>query len=226
MAFICASCKTRYPSQVAVCWVCLSSGLVVIEPSRSPAAAFEAFSSSSAAELVKRHWTLLTPAAYPDLRLLRGALALFWGPPGAGKSSILAKLLDTLDRPVVLVAAEERFGPAVAERLSRLGIKRDSFHVVGQGSVDEIAGFCRKVKADALGVDSVSAAGLTGAELRSLAAAAGVGLLAGTLQATKDGQPLGANEVLHEADLVVHVEALKWEVTKSRYQALPLTGEV
>lgn len=224
--YVCAGCKTDYPTQVAVCWVCLSAGLVVIKPTRAHAEAFGVFRASTAAELVKSHWSLVTPKAYPELRLLRGALVLLYGGPGQGKSTMLCRLLDTLERPVVLVAAEERFGPAVAERLSRLGIHRESFHVVGQGSVDEIAAFCLKVKAEALGVDSVSAAGLTSAELRSLGAAARVGLLVGTLQATKTGAPLGANELLHEADVTAHVEALRWSLEKSRYQALPVTGAV
>ena len=200
--------------------------MVVVQPTRPHAEAFGSFRATSAAELVKGHWSLVTPKAYPELRLLRGALVLLYGGPGQGKSSMAARLLDTLERPVVMVAAEERFGPAVAERLSRLGIHRADFHVVGQGSVDEIATFARKVKAEALAVDSVSAAGLTAAELRSLGAAAGVGLLLGTLQATKAGAPLGANELLHEADVTAHVEALRWSLEKSRYQALPVEGAV
>lgn len=204
----------------------MSAGSVILEPRRPPSAVAGALQTASARDLVARTWTLVASAPYPELRLLRGALVALYGPPGAGKSTMLLRLLDGLARPVVLVSAEERLGPAVGERLSRLGIHRPDFHVIGQGGVDDVVAFARRVRADALGLDSVSATPIQPSELRRFMEAAGVGILAATVQVTKAGLPAGSNTLLHEADAVVHVEDMKWHVEKSRYQATGLSGSV
>lgn len=165
-------------------------------------------------------------APYPDLRLLRGALVVVYGPPGAGKSTMLLRLLDGLKKSVVYLSAEERLGPAVGERLARVGVTRADFHVVGQGALDDVVTLARRVRAVALGIDSISATPMQPADLRPLAQASGVGLLAGTLQVTKAGLPAGANALLHEADVVLHVDGMAWTVEKSRYQDGGVSGGV
>ena len=226
MSWICYQCSTRYDARVAWCVVCLSAGSIIMEPRRPPSAVAGALQAASARDLVARTWTLVSSAPYPELRLLRGALVALYGPPGAGKSTMLLRLLDGLARPVVLVSAEERLGPAVGERLSRLGVHRADFHVIGQGATDDVIAFTRRARADALGLDSVSATPLQPADLRRLMEAAGVGLLAATVQVTKAGLPAGSNVLLHEADVVIAVEAMAWRVEKSRYQGAGLSGDV
>ena len=41
-----------------------------------------------------------------------------------------------------------------------------------------------------------------------------------SLQVRKDGLPSGANALMHEADVVVKVDTMRWSLAKSRYQDL------
>lgn len=224
--FICYRCQSRYATRVEWCWTCLDTGTLIVEPVRPPSAIAGQLQAATARDLVARTWTMVESSAYPSLRMLRGALAALYGPPGAGKSSMLVKLLDGLAGAVVLISAEERLGPAVGERLARCGVKRSDFHVIGQGAIDEVVSLCRRVRACALGIDSLAVTPLQAGDLRRLQEAAGVGLLAATLQVTKDGVPAGRNAVLHEADVVIRVESLAWIVEKSRYAATGESGRV
>lgn len=224
--YLCFQCSTGYPAHQSFCWVCLSAGTIIVAPQRPPSAVAGELQAATARDLVARAWTLIEPSAYPSLRLLRGALVVLYGPPGAGKSTMLVRLLDSLQTPVVLFTAEERLGPTVGERLARLGVTRSDFHLVGQSSVDDLVAFCRRVRAHALGLDSVTATTLTVADLRRVAHAAGVGVCAATLQVTKSGTAAGSNMLLHEADVVLRLDGLAWTVEKSRYQPAGVAAAV
>ena len=198
----------------------------MIAPERPPSAVAAQLQSATARDLVARTWTTVASSTYPELRLLRGALVVIYGSPGAGKSTMLIRLLDSIRRPTVLLSTEERLGAAVGERLSRLGVHRADFHVIGRGTVDDVVALCDRVKADVLGVDSVTASILQPEDLRQLIEATGVGLLAATLQVTKSGLPAGGNALLHEADVVIGVEDMRWQVEKTRYQGGGVCGDV
>jgi len=105
-------------------------------------------------------------------------------------------------------------------------VHRADFHVIGRGTVDDVVALCDRVKADVLGVDSVTASILQPEDLRQLIEATGVGLLAATLQVTKSGLPAGGNALLHEADVVIGVEDMRWQVEKTRYQGGGVCGDV
>jgi predicted ATP-dependent serine protease len=111
----------------------------------------------------------------------------------------------------------------VAGRLSRLGVKRADFHVVGQGAVDELVGLCRSAGARAAVIDSVNVSTLQPPDLRQFLESAGLAALLFVLQVTKDGRAAGSNAFLHEADVVARVAAGEVEVSKSRYQATPVS---
>lgn len=179
---------------------------------------------ANARQLVQSAWTMVE-TCYP-VRLLRGAFLVAWGGPGAGKSTFLAKMLDSVPGPVLLVAAEEGLGPALSERLSRLGIKRRDFHVASGGDVDTLVDQLQQLKIQAVAFDSLSVCHLVPGELRKIQEASSVGLVAGTLQINKAGQAEGMQGWLHEADVVLQLEKMNWLLEKSRYESPGEKGEV
>lgn len=181
----------------------------------------------SARDLVKVAWDSVdVDAVCPGVRIQPRALLLIAGPPGAGKSTLALSLANTSSGPVVLFSAEERLGAAVGERLSRLGIHRGDFHIVGRATVDELVGLCRKTRASVLVIDSVQATTLLPDDLRTIINNLGLQMLIGTSQMTKDGSLRGSLELLHEADLVINIEDEQWSVTKSRFSPTGVSGRV
>ena len=216
--YICFQCQSRYPVNNGWCVVCVTSGTIMLEPKRPRAGHRDGFQATSARELLKRKWSMVESRAYPELRLGRGALLAAYGPPGGGKSTLATRWANGLEGPAVYYSAEERLGPTVAERLERCGVTRADFHVIGQGSIDEVIGFARETKAHALVVDSLQAVTIRPEELRPLREAAGVDVLVVVSQVTKAGLAAGENAVLHELDVVLRVEDMRWAIEKSRYQ--------
>ena len=225
MPWRCIHCLTTYEARTAWCWSCCSSGSVVYVGRRPTCAATSALRTATARELVKREWTPVTSRAY-GLRVQAGALLGVYGPTGAGKSTWLLRYLDGLDGPVVLLSAEEGHGPAVGERLSRLGVRRPDFTVVAGGSLDDLAAVVRERRAVALGVDSVQTTPMQAPDLRALLGALPLRVLAFVSQVTKDGAPAGSNRLLHEADVLVEVGGGVWRVGKSRYEGTGSGGSV
>jgi len=193
------------------------------------------FQVATAPDLAQRKWTVIQSATYKQVRLLPGNLIAFYGPPGAGKSTMMLQLINGLPGPVVLVSAEERLGPAVGERLARCGVTRKDFHVVGAAEIADVSRFAKRVGAVALAIDSLNVTPLRADDLRGLQEQAGVPLLFVTLQVTKAGLPAGGNDTLHEADAVFAVENGagegerydgRWLLEKSRMQPTGLRGKV
>lgn len=155
-----------------------------------------------------------------------GGIVAAWGAPGGGKSTWLTRFLDGIDGPVTLLSAEERLGPTVAARLSRLGVNRNDFHVIGQGSVDELVQTVRVTKSHVVAIDSIGLTTLQPPDLRRFLESSGALAFVFILQSTKDGHAAGSNQFLHEADVVMRVATMEWEIIKSRYQQTPVTGKV
>lgn len=222
----CFACQAEYHERVDYCVVCGCSGLVGVAPRRRQARFDSDMQVATAADLVRSSWEDGRSAAYPDLALGSGTVALCYGPPGAGKSTMLARLLDGLRGPVALLATEEGVGPALASRLARLKIKRADYVCLRGGSIDKIVDEVRARQCVAVGIDSVTMSTFTSADLRRAVRACGVELVAGTLQVTKENIPAGSNQYIHEADVVVVVQDMTWTLAKSRYQEAAVSGEV
>jgi len=193
----------------------------MLEPVRPRAQMRGELQQASAKDLVKRSWTMVDSKAYPEFVVGRGGLVALYGAPGHGKSTAATKWLNGVDGPVVYFSAEENLGPTVSSRLSRLGVNRDDFHVVGQGSIDDLVALCREAKARAVVVDSIGYTTLQPSDLRRFVESSGVRVLLFVLQVTKDGRAAGSNAFLHDADVVVRVEDKQLLVEKSRYQETP-----
>lgn len=222
----CISCGSVSEVRMAFCWSCLSDNSYVRLPKRPTSRFSRTAQRANAHDLAKANWTMVEAAAYPSIRTLAGAFGLLYGGPGAGKSTLLAKWLDSIEGPVTLAALEEGIGPAVSERLARLNIRRADFGLWAGGGVDDLIAELGENKAKALGVDSLTVSQMLPGELRRVQQLARVPLVLGTLQVTKAGLAAGSNAWLHEADLIIHVEDMSWQVEKSRYQPPGTTGKV
>lgn len=226
MRYHCRRCKTEFPAFVGWCPICLTDGSVGPVLHRPSADVDREPQVTTARELAAAHWTMLEIPACAGLRVLRGALVLLYGPPGAGKSTLGLRMLDSIAGPVVAVMAEEALGPAVGERLARLAIRRDDFVIVGRSSIDDLARTVREHRARALLIDSFSATSLLPNDARHLLQRLGLHALLGVLQVNKQGDMAGRQEWAHEADVVLRVEEGRWHVDKTRFQADRPTGEV
>ena len=196
---------------------------------RAPSRTLALVQRATAADLVRRTMDEVRIPAAPTLRVGAGALAVLWGAPGAGKSTLALRWLNSIPSPVVLFAAEEGLALTLGERLQRCGVTRRDFHVVGQCSVDELASVVESTRARALCIDSLQATSLQPHEVRTLATNLGLPLTLVVSQVNKAGELRGTNELLHEVDVGIVVEGMQWRVVKSRYQEVPpegLTGGV
>ncbi len=220
MAYICIRCRSRFPVNTGYCTYCMEGGTIMLEPVRPRSSVGTGFQATSARDLVKAEWTRVDHVCYEDLEIGVGGIVLVYGDPGAGKSTFVTKLLDGIKGPVVYLAAEEKIGPQVGERLNRLGVRRRDFSVVGQGALDDLVDHCRQMEAVALAVDSIQPTDLQPADLRPLVKATGIKTLICTMQVTKAGIAAGSNAYLHEGDCTVHVADGRWDLLKSRYQEL------
>ena len=208
------------------CTGCFTERTVLLEPQRPPAMMRSELHTASARDLVKRSWNTVESKREPNVLIGVGGMLALFGPPGCGKSTWLMSYLDGVAGPVVLLSAEERLGPTVSSRLSRLGVNRADFHLIGQGSMDSLVAFCRRVRAVVLAVDSINVTTFLSTDLRRLVESTGVKALVFALQSTKDGKHAGSQSYLHESDVVMEMSEQQWVITKSRYQATPITGSV
>lgn len=226
--FRCVVCGSSYGDKhVRFCVGCWEYGTVLQVGSRARAEVDSVAQVTTARDLSRAAWERLEVPAYPDLVLGTGCLALAVGPAGSGKSTCLVRALDGMRGPVVVQSLEEAPGPSLASRLARVKVRRDDFFLVGRASVDQLVEVCRRVKAVALGIDSVQMASFSADELRHLTVVLPtVRTVWCTSQVNKQGRAAGREELIHEADLVLQLDAMKWTLTKSRYQPLGVSGDV
>jgi predicted ATP-dependent serine protease len=225
--FRCLECGAFWPMHYSVCASCFCAGYIIPWAPRPRAVVDSIPGASNARELARMAFSSIEQEAYPKLRLGAGALVDVSGGPGAGKSSWACRLVDAVRGPALLVSAEEGLSPSLAARLLRCNVKRQDFHVVTRASVDAAVAYARKVGAVAAIVDSVQEAAWSAHELRHvLEVCKDLRLLVAVLQQTKTGAPAGANALVHECDVHVIVESMKWVVQKSRYQDVGIGGDV
>ena len=219
-AYTCVNCGAGYSQYTGFCLSCFQDKTIVLKPQMPQTKMRSEMQLLTAKELVKREWSVEESKTYPSVRVSQGSLIAVYGVPGGGKSTFVTKYADGFSGPVVYYSAEEKLGPAIATRMSRLGIHRSDFYIVGQAAVDDIIELCREVKAIALVVDSVSATTIQPEDLRRLLEATGCAIVLYVLQSTKAKQAAGSNAFLHESDVTVKIESLQWKLEKSRYQDL------
>ena len=221
MAWTCIDCGSAYPARVSWCTGCASIGRVVLLGERPRAEIDDVVETGDAASLARLAGV---PSPLPGLDGVlagHGALGVLWGPPNGGKSTLAARVLDGVSGPVLYASMEEGLGPTLAGRLTRLGIIRRDYHLIGRATVDQVAAEIRRRRAVAVASDSVQASTWEPRDLRHLLAIhPQLRLLLVVCQVNAKGLPEGRRSLIHEADLALRVEGLRATLTKSRYQEL------
>lgn len=222
MSYRCCRCGRIYAEQTGFCGYCLEPGTLVRVGVR-PVAAVDALPEVvEAADLASRAVRRVRITAYPQLELGDGALVGLYGPPSGLKTTTVLRMLDSLDGPAVLVSSEQGPGPALAEHLARLGVRRRGLAIVGRATVDQVVTLCAQRRAVALALDSITHATWSTRDLRHLLAGVvpSLRLVLFTIQVTKEGLPRGSREIAHECDVLLRVEGGRITAEKSRFQAV------
>ena len=221
----CIKCGAQFTAHHPACSSCWAQGQIVPCPQRSVADVDYLPGAATAREIARMQWAQVTHSAYPELVLGAKCFLLASGLPGSGKSSFAARLTDSVPGPVVYLSEEEGISPSLACRLDRCAVRRDDFHVLAHASVDHVVEFSRAKKAASLVIDSVAECVWRADELRHvLEVLPCLDLLIAVAQTNKDGEPLGRQALIHEADVVVICQGMIWGLRKSRYQDLGLAG--
>lgn len=114
---------------------------------------------------VERQETPTIPTGEPEFdRVLggdgipRGAVLLFSGPPGAGKSTVLLGISGRLAKAGsrVLIATAEELAANVAERAERIGQEHPELYLIATKQIADVQRAVREIQPDLLIVDSIS----------------------------------------------------------------------
>jgi predicted ATP-dependent serine protease len=174
---------------------------------------------TTAHKLHLEQWSLLEHNAYPEIEIGDGALIGVYGDAGQGKSTLACRFADGIPGPALLISAEEGVSRAVSARLLRANVKRKDFHIGPPGEVIAIVEDARNLGATSLVIDSLQVATWSPSDLRRvLSLVKSLSAVIVTMQVNKRGLPAGENAIIHEVDVTIHVEAMRWKLEKSRYQ--------
>lgn len=144
-------------------------------------------------------------------------LGIVSGPPGSGKTRLMLSWADwwasEVGRTVYL--AQEEALPSLGQRLRQAEIANENLYVGSTQGIEALLDAARE--AAGLFIDSASASYLTGADLSRIAADVNAPVVA-SLHVTKDGAPAGRADLLHAADVHLHLpERGKFETRKQRF---------
>jgi predicted ATP-dependent serine protease len=149
---------------------------------------------------------------YLNLPLGPRAFVVIYGAPGAGKSCMAALLASGLT-PAAYVPVEEGISESLTKRLQWLELRNEGLHFFENVSTESLLDLGRDYRV--LVIDSVTKARITPDDLGYMPC-----LVVGTIQVVKDGSAAGSMRWLHDPDVVIRVEGMKWKTEKNRYGAL------
>lgn len=138
---------------------------------------------------------------------------MVYGSAGNGKSTfclLFAKYLsENLNKKVLYIASEEKFGYTLKEKIGRLNVANDNFDIAEKIPYD-LSDY------DVVFFDSVNDLGIDPQELNEIASQ-GISTVA-IFQCTKDGDYRGGSEFKHDSDVVIKVENMMAKIdTKNRF---------
>lgn len=222
--FECQSCGALYQDRSEWCLRCGSFGLVWPRywSRQSEAIPSVPFRSAQSLYRTAGKWADDLPdffsTAIGKLPADGGYLVILSGAPGAGKTSAIFKWADAWARTrgrVSFVALEEGSDGAIGQHLRRLEVCAPELMIGSVASVEELRDAA--ASSAALFLDSLSVSLCTGFDLSRIAQETATPIIA-TVHTRKDGEPGGSNEIIHAADLALHLTGVgKVERRKSRY---------
>ncbi len=228
----CAVCSFQlHPEAVARgahprawCPRCLASGAWVPGGVREVDTALAAAERpTTAADVCRRSWALTT-CPVTGLAWAPPAMAMLFGLPGAGKSTLALQVAASAQRPIAFVAAEQPAGPPLARMLHMAGLsRRADCTIYRRADAAELARHA--ADGDVILLDSIQMLTLRPEDARHLCDI-GASLVLAVSQSRKDGWYRGESGWLHEADLALQVADGGWTAVKSRFQPAGSTGSV
>lgn len=225
MNYFCVKCQSRYHEHVHYCHVCGAFKTVLVTSTRYADTLFrERLELEDASTLVKRDNQSFCSKAYSEIKFGDKSLICIYGKPGAGKSTMLLKLLDGIEGDTLYISLEEALSDTLVSKLKWLEITSKSFKCAYIRSLNELDSLLANNTYTAVAIDSLTVSTLGVDDLRRIAVNYNL-LVFFTLQVTKEGLPAGSMQNLHGADLIISVNDSRWAVEKSRYTGL-LSGGV
>lgn len=222
--YVCVGCRALLRENGGLCPSCFRSGLIFARYRRVADDFQPQVPCATAKDLVTSVSHTFSLETCPGLILGPSAFVGVHGAPGGGKTTLALKIADELS-PSIFLPLEMGLGPLLASMLQRLEIVSPEVEFHEPRGLPEIFALAQHPQAHCLVIDSLSVSTLRPDDVRSIARANNI-VVIGTLQETKNGSFRGSNEWLHAADVMVSVENMRWTVSKSRYQAPGLEGEV
>src|SRR4051794_34267147 len=237
-SFVCDACGHRPPKWVGRCPECAEWGSIVESAAPAAPAALRAVVARTPADPARPIATISAaparakPTNVPELDrvlgggLVPGAVVLFAGEPGVGKSTLLLDVAQQWaasgDTPALVVSGEESTSQ-VRLRAERIGALHERLYLAAETDLGAVLGHLDAVRPGLLVLDSVqtiSAPGVDGvpggvtqvrgvtAVLVAVAKERGIAtVLVGHV--TKDGQVAGPRVLEHLVDVVLQFEGDK-----------------
>jgi predicted ATP-dependent serine protease len=172
---------------------------------------------TTAKKLHRKQWKKIEQNACPSVVIGDGAVIGIYGAAGQGKSTLACRIADGIPGAALYIPAEEGQSPSTSSRLLRGNVKGDDFFIASPGEVAAIAKDAQDVGATSLVIDSLQVATWSAGDLRRVIdLVSSLSVVIATMQVNKRGLPAGENAIIHEVDITIRVESMRWELEKSR----------
>ena len=219
---VCGLCGAEFDKPLRYCGSCGNFDSILPSWSRPADRLWNSPKLVPASKLIQtRKISKLEPYGIP---YSSPCLVVVTGPPGSMKSTMATRIADAFPLPVLYDSLEEGTSDTLRLRLKRLEILRDDLWFTSCSTFNQIEEGLDETGAGLYVLDSITVSNLLPRDLLRLAREKRVVVIA-VNQITKDGKGAGPQELQHESDILIDLDAGKWRLSKSRFGEL-IGGEV